>query len=173
MNREPSPVGQGVEAFLRDVERLAAQFALGTQGTREFVLAMGDRYAFIRLGDAWNLPRFLRQMAGVPPMRFGVAGFRRSLVDDKDPARHYTAFVFVGYWLPRWLAILVLWLWELAGYVRYRRRWSEADMRMGYVGLWHGALVRRYGHTVLPSLIARDLAQGKEWGHINDEKRQM
>jgi hypothetical protein len=44
---------------------------------------------------------------------------------------------------------------------------------MGYVGLWHGALVRRYGHTVLPSLIARDLAQGKEWGHINDEKRQM
>ena len=103
--------------------------------------------------------RFLRQMAGAPPLQFGVEGFRRDLVDDLNPARHYTAFVFTGYWLPRWAALLVLWLWEVAGFVRYRGEWSWPDVSSGQVGIRHGRLVARYGPTVLPGLMAADLEE--------------
>jgi hypothetical protein len=57
--------------------------------------------------------------------------------------------------------------------VRYGFYWSQADTRCGYVGLWHGWLLKRYGHTILPSLIARDLAEtGQGWSRLskNGEK---
>ncbi len=162
--REGEEHGPGVEGFIQDVSRLAGAFPPTPGGARRFVLAMGERYAAIRLQDAWNPPRFLAQMAGKPPVRFGVHGFRWTLVDDADPARHYTAFVFVGFWAPLWMALLVLWLWELAGFFRYRRRWSLADVRMGYVGIRHGALIRDYGHQILPGLIAFALTERGRWG---------
>lgn len=163
----------GLAGFIANTSQLAARFPLTRDGTRRFVLAFGEDAAYIRVQDAWNPWRFLRQMEGAPPVRWGTAGFKRGLVDDTNPARHYAAFVFVGFWLPGWLALPVLWLWEMAGYLRYGLRWSQADMRSGYVGLWHGRLVRRYGHPILPSLIARDLAEtGRGWSRLskNGEK---
>jgi hypothetical protein len=159
----------GVNGFIHATSALAAQYPMTRSGTRCFVLAFGEQMAYIRVQDAHNPWRFLRQMEGNPPTRWGTDGFKRGLVDDRNPARHYAAFVFVGFWLPGWMALLLLWLWEFAGYVRYGLRWSQADTRSGYVGLWHGRLVRRYGHTILPSLIARDLAEtGRGWSRLSD-----
>jgi hypothetical protein len=98
-------------------------------------------------------------MAGPPPRSFGTAGFAAWLVDDANPARHYTAFVFVGFWLPALLAQAVLYAWEAAGFVRYRGYWSPADVLSGQVGIRHGRLVRRHGPAILPALIAHDLAE--------------
>jgi hypothetical protein len=148
----------GVYELIAQTSRMAARYPLSAQGTRRFLLAFAERFAFIRLEDVWNPFRFLKQMEGTPPVKLGTDGFKASLLDDANPARHYTAFVFVGYWLPNLLGLLVLWLWELAGAVRYGY-WSQPDVRSGYVGFYHGRLIRRYGHTILPSLIARDLTE--------------
>lgn len=149
----------GVTALLADVKARVAQNAAAGRSTAHFILEIGDAYAFIRLQD-WRRPvQFLKQMAGTPPITFGTEGFKRAIVDDKNPARHYTAFVFVGYWLPRALAIAVLWAWEILGFVRYKGRWSQGDMRCGYLGIRHGRQVRQQGATVLADLIARDLAE--------------
>jgi hypothetical protein len=149
----------GLDAFLAAVEHLAAQIYARRLTTARAVLQLGDDYAFIRLRDLARPMRFLRQMAGAPPIRLGTAGFRRSLVDDDNPARHYTAFLWVGYWLPLWAARGVVWLWEIAGFVRYGGKWSVADMASGMTGVRHGRLVRRYGLTVLPGLVAGELAE--------------
>lgn len=150
--------GRGLSGFVASVSRLAGGYPVSGAGSRRFMLAFGDHYAYIRLADLRSPVRFLRQLSGAPPHQFGVDGFRAALVDDSNPARHYAAFVYVGFWLPGWLALLVLWAWEVAGFVRYGE-WSQPDIRSGYVGLYHGRLVRRHGHTILPSLIARDLGQ--------------
>jgi hypothetical protein len=119
---------------------------------------LGEAYAHIQPDDLWHPLRFLRQMAGQPPVRLGTRGFRRDLVDDVNPARHYVAFLVVGYWLPNWAAIGVLWCWELASFVRYLGVWSWADVASGYLGIRHGRLARRYGAVVLPGLIAGELS---------------
>lgn len=126
--------------------------------TRQVVRRLGEDFAYIHLHDIWNPYKFLRQMEGNPPIRLGTKGFRPDLVDDLNPARHYIAFVVMGYWLPYWLAMVVLYLWEFAGYVRYGFQWSEADMLSGLVGVRHGNVVRRAGIEVLPELMAADLA---------------
>lgn len=156
---EPTAQGQGgVRRFMDEVSFHAGQAAPGWQGSAEFVLRISDDYAYIRPRDLRNPLRFLKQMAGVPPIQLGTDGFRADLVDDQNPARHYTALLFVGFWLPYPLAWLVLYAWEMAGFMRYRGHWSPADVRCGLVGLRHGKLVRRYGPTILPALIAADLA---------------
>ncbi len=157
----------GFHAFLADVktELVKAQLAdaqladdnTAARSTRQFILQSAERYAHICLQDARKSPRrFLRQMAGKPPVCFGTAGFARELVDDEEPARHYTAFVFVGYWLPSLLAVPLLWAWEILGFFRYGS-WSQPDIRSGYVGIRHGRLIRRQGAGVWPELIQRDL----------------
>lgn len=151
--------GGGVDGFIKVVGRLAAQVPAGKAGARRFILRAGENFAFIRLQDMGNPLRFLKQMAGAPPYQFGADGFRPDLVDDTNPARHYMAFVFLGFWLPRWLAVLGLWLWEVAGSVRYGY-WAEKDITMGYLGIRHGRMVRQMGPTVLPGLIAGELAVG-------------
>ncbi len=169
-SRRDFPTTRGVGAFIVMTSQLAALFPMTPAGTRAFLLAFAERFAFIRLQDIWNPYRFLRQMEGVPPVQMGVAGFKHSLLDDPNPARHYTAFVFVGYWAPNFCGLLALWLWELAGFVRYFY-WSRSDMRSGYVGLYHGRMVRRYGHTVLPALMARDLAGPARWSRLSENGR--
>lgn len=149
----------GVAAFLADVKARAARSIAVGQSTTQFILEIGDAYAFIRLQD-WRTPlRFLQQMAGAPPTEFGTKGFKRSIVDDENPARHYTAFVFVGYWLPTPLAFIVLWAWEILGFVRYRGKWSQPDIRCGRLGIRHGRLVRQQGPEILAGLIERDLKE--------------
>ncbi len=149
--------GGGVDGFIAAVSRMAAQAPPGSVGRRGFILEAGDAFAFIRLRDVGHPLRFLKQMAGKPPQQFGPEGFRADVVDDKNPARHYMAFVFLGYFLPKWLAVIGLWLWEVAGSVRYGY-WATKDMTMGYIGIRHGRAVRSVGPTVLPGLIAAELA---------------
>lgn len=149
---------RGIDALIADVNQRLARLQQQGGTTTDFIREIADQYAFIRLQDMRRPLQFLRQLAGAPPRRFGTHGFRRDLVDDQNPARHYTAFVFVGYWLPLGLGIVVLWAWELLGFVRYRGHWSQPDIRNGGIGLRHGREVRRAGAAVLPTLIARDLA---------------
>jgi hypothetical protein len=161
MRKELSELHQlgGMRAFLADVEACVAAVPPGWVGSKQFIRTISDRYAFIRLEDLKQPIRFLKQAEGDPPFQFGTLGFKSTVVDDKNPARHYTAFVFVGFWLPSLLATLVLWIWEILGFIRYGGQWSANDMRCGQVGIRHGRLVRRDGPAILPELIRRDLAE--------------
>jgi hypothetical protein len=145
----------GLPGLVRATRHYIAE-ANGDSG--KVVQRLAEDFAYIHLHDFRNPIRFLRQMEGQPPIRLGTAGFRRELVDDRNPARHYMAFVAMGYWLPRLLALTVLYLWEVAGYLRYGFKWSEADMLSGLTGVRHGQAVRREGAEVLPALMERDLA---------------
>jgi hypothetical protein len=145
----------GLPGLVRATQQYIAE-ANGDSG--KVVQRLAEDFAYIHLHDFWNPLKFLRQMEGQPPIRLGTAGFRRELVDDRNPARHYMAFVALGYWLPRLLALAVLYLWEVAGYVRYGFKWSKADMLSGLIGVRHGQAVRREGIEVLPKLMQQDLA---------------
>lgn len=148
---------QGLPAFLADVNARVQEAMQRNERTQTFVLASAERYAYICLDDFPRRPlQFLKQLSGKPPICFGTAGFRPSIVDDQEPARHYTAFVFVGYWLPMLLAVPVLWAWELLGLVRYGH-WSQPDIRSGYIGIRHGRALRKAGFALWPELIHRDL----------------
>ena len=149
---------KGFDAFLQDINARIDEGVRQGASTRDFVLQSADRYAFIRLADINHPVRFLKQISGQPPVCFGTVGFQHTIVDDEEPARHYMAFVFVGYWLPTGLAIMVLWAWEILGFFRYGH-WSKPDMRSGSVGIRHGRAVRKGGATVLPALIQRDLSE--------------
>lgn len=149
---------KGFNAFLQDLNGQIAKVQQQNRSTGDFVLQIAERYAYIRLADIHHPVRFLKQLSGAPPVCFGTAGFRKSIVDDQEPARHYTAFVFVGYWLPTVLALPVLWGWEILGFFRYGQ-WSQPDIRSGNLGIRHGRAVRKEGPTVLPPLIQRDLSE--------------
>jgi hypothetical protein len=148
----------GVDAFIRYVSAQAAVAPAGWAGAAWFVVRICEDGANIQLRDLWRPLRMLRQMAGAPPYRFGIEGFDTNVVDDRNPARHYLAFVFVGFWLPAIPALIVLWAWEVAGFVRYRGTWSQRDIACGKISIKHGALVRIYGPGILPGLIAGELA---------------
>jgi len=148
----------GLSGFVHYLAMQAGAAQPGQLGAILFICRIGEDCAFIRLRDLVNPLRFLRQMAGAPPLRFGTAGFGPQIVDDQNPARHYIAFVFVGFWLPLLPALLLLYAWELAGFVRYRGEWSERDVLCGKIGLRHGALVRRHGPAILPGLAAAELS---------------
>lgn len=150
----------GLDRFIETITTYASQVSPDRRGSARFVARLGEECAFIRLRDLRHPIRFFRQMAGHPPLRFGVDGFDPSVVDDANPVRHYVAFVVVGYWLPGFLALPVLYLWEILGFVRYRGRWSPGDMRSGRIGVRHGRAVRRHGPQVLPDLVRRDLGAG-------------
>ena len=148
----------GVDGLIAGVTDYAARATPDLRGNVWFIMQIADAYAYIRLRDLVRPLQFLRQISSVPPVRFGTAGFRPELVDDLNPARHYTAFVFVGFWMWTPLAHLMLWVWEIASFFRYRGHWSPADVLSGRVGIRHGRLVRRHGPAILPGLIAADLA---------------
>lgn len=149
----------GVESLIGGVSRHARDSYRGRLTPAMFINAIADDYAFIRMRDILSPIRFLRQMEGAPPVQLGTTGFRRDLVDDLNPARHYMAFVFVGYWLPYPLALVLLWIWEVAGFVRYGGVWSAKDVANGLVGIRHGRWVRTVDPVVLPALIAAELAE--------------
>lgn len=158
--------GEGVEAFIDHMTANVSRAVRNSVSWSHFVNEIADQYAYIRLRDIKNPVRFLSQMAGVPPVQFGDLGFREELLDDRNPARHYVALLYVGFYLPTWLAIITLYVWELAGCVRYGVHWSQADIRSGMVGVRHGALVRKYGPTILPSLIAAHLVEPDDGAKI-------
>lgn len=134
------------------------RYIVEEQGNSDAVIRrLSEDFAHIRLKDMWRPIRFLRQMEGNPPFKLGTEGFRPEVVDDLNPARHYMAFVAMGFWLPYPLAMAVLYLWEIAGYLRYRFQWSQEDILSGEIGVRHGNIVRRQGVTGLPELMAKDL----------------
>lgn len=155
---------RGIDGFIADVELHVQACPDDRAGKLRFIRGISHNYAYVRLSDLKNPIRFLTQAAGKPPKRFGRRGFKPTLVDDDDPARHYTAFVFVGFWLPTGLAVLTLWVWEILGFFRYRGLWSHGDVLLGYVGIRHGRQVRRFGPSVLPGLIDQDLRDPTESG---------
>src|SRR5687767_6358620 len=111
----PSLFMSGLAGLIRATQRYRAE----EQGnTAQVIRRLGEDFAYIRWQDVGKPLTFLRQMAGEPPIRLGTQGFRRDLVDDHNPARHYMAFVVMGYQLPYLLAVAVLYLWEIAGYLR-------------------------------------------------------
>lgn len=132
------------------------------------VRRLAEDFAYIHLHDVRNPYKFLRQMEGAPPIRLGTEGFRKDIVDDQNPARHYMAFVALGYWLPQLVALAMLYLWEIAGFVRYGFKWSHEDLTCGLLGVRHGHAVRRTGVEVLPMLMARDLASSEKDGGAKD-----
>lgn len=149
----------GCQAFLQDVNQQIDQARAQGMNSRAFILHVGERYAYIRLTDLYRPWQFLRQISSAPPVCFGADGFRHQLVDDHEPARHYTAFVFVGYWLPTAFATLILWGWEILGFIRYGGHWSQPDIRCGTVGIRHGRAIRKTGPTIWPQLIERELRE--------------
>ena len=149
----------GFDRFVGYLSTQAAAAPPGFAGAAWYILRVSEDCAYIRLQDMWQPRRFLRQMAGAPPLQFGTDGFSREHVDDSNPARHYMAFVFVGFWLPSLLGVPVLYAWEVAGFLRYRFQWSPRDVTSGKLGLRHGALIRTYGPTVHPGLVAGELAE--------------
>jgi hypothetical protein len=148
----------GLDHFLDYLQTTAAQAPPGWAGSVWFVLRVGEDCAGIHTQDVGAPLRFLRQMAGAPPRQFGTRGFAPKIVDDDNPARHYIAFVFVGFWLPTVLATLLLYLWEAAGFVRYGGHWSPRDVVNGRIGIGHGRWLRRTSPVVLPALVAGALA---------------
>ena len=148
--------GQGVDAFIADVDRCAKEVCHAGRDVNTFVEWISEDYAFVRPQDLRQPRKFYRQISSAPPVRFGIKGFRDSLVDDEQPARHYTAFVFIGFWLPTFFAMIFLYAWEVLGLIRYRD-WSQKDVRLGIVGIRHGRAVRWEGPDVLAPLITRDL----------------
>jgi hypothetical protein len=149
----------GLDRFLDYLQTMAAQAPPDWAGAVWFILRIGEDCAGIRLQDVATPRQFLRQMADAPPLQFGVTGFAPELVDDNNPARHYIAFVFVGFWLPTILAMLVLYVWEVAGFVRYSGYWSPNDVASGRIGISHGRWLRRMGPAVMSGLAAATLAE--------------
>jgi len=151
---------EGAKAFVTDMQRYVNRADPSSQGTTDFIWEISERYAYLCKSDLRKPLRFLKQAAGAPPVEFGTKDFNPELVDDANPARHYTAFVFLGYFFPYPLAVIGLWLWEVAGFVRYKGHWSQRDIDCGYVGIRHGREVRRHGAEVLPGLVVDDLVVG-------------
>lgn len=148
----------GLDHFLAYLQEMATQAPAGWPGRLWFLLRISEDCAGIFTADLVHPLRFLRQMAGAPPLHFAASGFSPAIVDDLHPARHYIAFVFVGFWLPTFLAMIVLYAWEVAGFIRYRGFWSEKDVVSGKIGVAHGRWLRRTAPVVLPGLTAADLA---------------
>jgi hypothetical protein len=151
-------MASGLDRFVDLIESYASQISPGPGMSARFVARLGEDCAFICARDVWRPIRFLRQMAGPPPISFGISGFDPALVDDYNPVRHYMAFVVVGFWLPALPAIVMLYVWETLGFLRYGGRWSAHDVRSGWIGLRHGRRVRQMGPWVLPVLARRDLS---------------
>ena len=150
---------RGINTFIADVSRLVAHAKPTQAGTVRFILAIGERYAYIRLADICHPLRFFKQMAGNPPVGFDTEGLSEAILDDYNPARHYIAFVFVGFWLPTLLATAMLWAWEVASFVRYRVNCIQKDILSVNIGIRHGRLIQRYGPAILPGLIAAELTE--------------
>ena len=149
----------GLRAFVATIEEKAQSCNDDRSGRRQFVSELGSLCAGIHSDNMWRHPiRFLREMQGNPPRQFGTAGFHPEVVDDANPARHYMAFVVVGFWLPKILAIPVLYLWEIASFFRYKGHWSQKDIHSGMIGIRHGRAVASEGVQVLAPLARRDLA---------------
>jgi hypothetical protein len=58
------------------------------------------------------------------------------------------------------LSLLLLYVWEIAGFVRYGGVWSSQDLASGRLGIIHGRWLQRTAPVVLPGLAAQLAARG-------------
>jgi hypothetical protein len=130
-------VAQSIEHYLTYLEQQAAGVPATPVGTRQFINRIAADCANVHAGDLRRPLRFLRQAAALPTLRF----------------------VWIGFWLPYPLAWLLVWLWEIAGFFRYRGDWSANDVACGMIGIRHGRQVWRKGPAALAALVKRDLRE--------------
>lgn len=148
----------GCAGFAAYVEYLLRQGA--GRPPRWVVLTVARDCANVDVGRLpWRPLAFWRGLRTRPPVTFGPAGFRPTLVDDSEPARHYAAFLGVGYFLPAPLDLLFARLWERAEGIVFRQ-YSAIDLALAELAVRHGRRARREGPAILPALIRADLCIG-------------
>jgi len=123
-----------------------------------YLLALARQCANVDFRRMRRPLRFWRMLRQEPPVCFGPRGFRTSLVDDFHPARHYSAFLLVGFFLPGPAARAFGWLWEWAEGI-VLGQFSPRDVGLSRLAIRHGRAVRRRGPAVLPALIQADLCR--------------
>lgn len=135
---------------------LAGQTAAQKRGATWFVLELARQAANVDFGELRRPWRFWRRLRQEPPVCFGPRGFRPALTDDFHPARHYSAFLLVGFFLPNPLGAAFAWLWERAeGWLL--GSFSPRDVGLARLAVRHGRAVRHEGPAALPALIRRDV----------------
>ena len=150
---------EGCPAFAGYAETLAAQAAHEGRRTRWFMLELARQCGNVDLSRLGHPIRFWRSLRELPPKRFGNIGFRAELVDDFHPARHYVAFLMIGFFLPYPLALAFGWLWERAEGI-VLGEFSPRDVALGRLAIAHGRTVRQAGPAALPALIRKELCCG-------------
>ncbi|MSP13068.1 MAG: hypothetical protein EXR62_08925 [Chloroflexi bacterium] len=150
---------KGATGFVARVQYYAGLSSQHTRSSHWFIDTLACQFAGLDLADWWRPWRWFRAMGSAkPPEDMGPAGFRVDLVDDNRPARHYVAFLMIGYYLTYPLGWLVMYGWEILGWVRYGS-FSRTDILLAKVGLQHGVMIRRDGPEILADLIVRDLLE--------------
>lgn len=142
------------------IERVEVYARLSSQHSKSsdwFIDTLSRQFAGLDPADWWRPWRWLHAMGSArPPEDVGAAGFRPEFVDDDRPARHYIAFVMIGYYLPYFLGWIIMYGWEILGRIRYGT-FSNKDVLLAKVGLKHGDMVRRRGPEIVADLIEQDL----------------
>jgi RHS repeat-associated protein len=142
------------DKFATYVEDLATH----TKSDAEFIGRLGTEVAGLPSGRPEGTP-------GAPPVVFGASGFRRELVDDANPARHYSAYVTTAYQKGGLVGAAAAVIREIPeGWGgRCRGGCSTQDVRLGLIGAQHGANLRPESHLGssnygVPAPTRKDLA---------------
>ena len=125
-----------------------------------FVLELARQCANVDFGELRRPWRFWSMLRQEPPVCFGPRGFRPDLVDDFHPARHYSAFLLIGFFFPQPLAVAFSRLWEWSEGV-ILGQFSPNDVRMSQLAIRHGRAVRRAGPASLPALIRCEICEAE------------
>lgn len=123
------------EKFAQYVESLAKN----TKSDAEFIRILGEQIAGFPGGNSEVAPQ------GVTP-QFGSSGFRSELVDDRNPARHYVAYLAVGFQKGGLPGAAIAVGRELPGVCG--GGCSVEDIRLGVIGASHGASLRPNGQAI-------------------------
>ena len=156
--------GRGCHGFIEYVENLIERAAEEQRRPAWIMGTLARECANVDLRRLRRPLRFWHSLRELPPVRFGRDGFRRALVDDYHPARHYCAFLALGFFLPAWLAVPFARLWEWAEGVVFGE-YSPRDVALSELAIRHASALRRAGIDELPALIRRDLCQPIEENH--------
>lgn len=152
------PEVTGCERFASYVEDLIRQSDAEGRRPAWLMATLAERCANVDLRLLRRPLQFWRSLRRLPPVCFGRSGFRGELVDDYHPARHYCAFLAVGFFLPEWLAFPFATIWEGAEHLVFGEH-SPRDVALSRVAIRHGRLTRREGIDRLPGLIRSELGR--------------
>jgi hypothetical protein len=117
------------EKFAQYVESVAKS----SKSDAEFIRVLGEQIAGFSGGNSEEAPQ------GVTS-QFGSSGFRSDLVDDANPARHYVAYLAVGFQKGGLPGAAIAVARELPGICG--GGCSAQDIRLGVIGANHGASLR-------------------------------